>query len=69
MAIKIKGFKKANTKHDCLCKSTKNNIGSENPKSKLEDTYLRVLQTEASIVFDKVMKQATKEIYEVLISD
>lgn len=69
MAIKIKGFKKANTKHDCLCKSTKNNMGSENPKSKLEDTYLRVLQTEASIIFDRVTKQIEKEIYQVLISD
>lgn len=69
MAIKIKGFKKANTKHDCLCKSTKNNMGSENPKSKLEDTYLRVLQTEASIIFDRVTEQIEKEIYKVLTSD
>lgn len=69
MTIKIKGLKKANMKHDCLCKSTKNSIGSESPKSKLEDTYLRVLQTEASIIFDRVTKQIEKEIYQVLISD
>ena len=69
MEIKIKGLKKANTKCNCLCKSTKNSIGSENPKSKLKDTYLRVLQTEASIIFDRVTKQIEKEIYQVLISD
>lgn len=69
MAIRIKGLKKANTKCNCLCKSTKNSIGSENPKSKLKDTYLRVLQTEASIIFDRVTKQIEKEIYQVLISD
>lgn len=69
MAIKIKKLKKANTKCNCLCKSTKNSIGSEDPKSKLEDTYLRVLQTEASIIFDRVTEQIEKEIYQVLISD
>ena len=69
MAIKIKKLKKANTKCNCLCKSTKTSIGSEDPKSKLEDTYLRVLQTEASIIFDRVTEQIEKEIYQVLISD
>ena len=69
MAIKIKGFKKANRKPKCLCKSNRKTINTETAQYPLDDKYLRVLQTEASIVFDRIMKQATKEIYEVLISD
>ena len=69
MAIKIKGFKKANTKPKYLCKSNRKIINTETAQYPLDDKYLRVLQTEASIVFDRIMKQATKEIYEVLISD
>ena len=69
MAIKIKGFKRANREHKCLCKASKNTINEESAQYPLDDKYLRVLQTEASIVFDRIMKQATKEIYEVLISD
>ena len=69
MAIKIKGFKKTNTKPKCLCKSNRKTISTETAQYPLDDKYLRVLQTEASIVFDRIMKQATKEIYEVLISD
>ncbi|WP_311481077.1 hypothetical protein [uncultured Anaerococcus sp.] len=69
MAIKIKGFKKANREHKCLCKASKNTINEESAQYPLRDTYLRVLQTEASIVFDKVMKQAVDEIYQVLTSN
>lgn len=69
MAIKIKGFKKANNKPKCLCKSTRKTINTETAQYPLDDKYLRVLQMEASIVFDKVMKQLEKEIYQVLISD
>lgn len=69
MAIKIKGFKKANIKPKCLCKSNRNTINTETAQYPLEDKYLRVLQMEASIIFDRVMKQATKEIYEVLIGN
>lgn len=69
MPIKIKGFKKANKEPKCLCKSTRKTINTETAQYPLDDKYLRVLQTEASIVFDRIMKQATKEIYEVLISD
>lgn len=69
MTIKIKGFKKANKEPKCLCKANKNHIHSEEAKSALDDKYLRVLQTEAGIVFDRVMKEATKEIYQVLTSD
>ena len=69
MAIKIKGFKKANKEPKCLCKSTRKTINTETAQYPLDDKYLRVLQMEASIVFDKVMKQLEKEIYQVLISD
>lgn len=69
MAIKIKGFKKANKEPKCLCKSNRKIINTETAQYPLDDKYLRVLQTEASIVFDKVMKQLEKEIYQVLISD
>lgn len=69
MTIKIKGFKKANIKPKCLCKSNRKTINTETAQYPLEDKYLRVLQMEASIIFDRVMKQATKEIHEVLIGD
>ena len=69
MALKIKGFKKENTKPKCLCKSNRKTINTETAQYPLDDKYLRVLQTEASIVFDRIMKQATKEIYQALISD
>lgn len=69
MAIKIKGFKKANKEPKCLCKSNRKTINTETAQYPLDDKYLRVLQMEASIVFDKVMKQLEKEIYQVLISD
>lgn len=69
MAIKIKGFKRANKKPKCLCKSNRKTINTETAQYPLDDKYLRVLQTEASIVFDRIMKQAVDEIYQVLISD
>lgn len=69
MAIKIKGFKKANKEPKCLCKSNRKTINTETAQYPLDDKYLRVLQMEASIVFDKVIKQLEKEIYQVLISD
>lgn len=69
MAIKIKGFKKANKELKCLCKSNRKTINTETAQYPLEDKYLRVLQMEASIIFDRVMKEANKEIYRVLIGD